>query len=236
MLKVKHNKEIILIPQKWEDVGVEKYLALSNQIEKFYSLCGGEELSPEMGDKLNEKVITIMTGLKSEDINDLDLTSFFRLKGALSFLDKEIPKSKNKYVKYKNLIIKPKDLDKISIGKFADLQNRVKDKDLIKIVADSVNIYEEGNALKFKFKDTLLNLPIEKKIEIIKNLNVIDFNIFNDFFLHGIKRYTMTTQRSLNLLAMRINLKTVLRAVGGFIHYYLNSLITKLSMSKKHRK
>lgn len=229
MITTKYKDKIIKIPSKWEDVSTDKYLKLSNALEVYKNM----EMDDDMQEKLNNKVIRILTDLSEDEINNLDLVSYLKLKQALEFTNEDIPKSKSKSIRYKNLIIKPINYETMSIGQFADLQKKIGDKNVIETVANSVQFIKPKNIFKLRYKDEIVDLPKSSKIEIIKEMNCVDFNNLYVFFWSGLTRHLQISARSLNLKAMRINLRTVMTAVGVGIRYLLLWPITKLQKLRK---
>jgi hypothetical protein len=225
MITTKYKDKIIKIPSKWEDVSTDKYLKLSNAVEVFKNM----EMDQDMQEKLNNKVIRILTDLSEDEINNLDLVSYLKLKQALEFTNEDIPTSKSKTIIYKNLVIKPIDYEIMTIGQFADLQKKIGDKNVIETVANSVQFIKPKNIFKLRFKDQIQELPKASKIEIIKEMSCVDFNNLYVFFWSGLTKHLKTSARFLNLKAMKINL----RVVGVGILYLLLWPITKLRKSRK---
>jgi hypothetical protein len=223
MLKVKYGNEIINIPSRWEDVSAEKYNQIMNIVQVFKDM----EITEEQNDKLNEKIMRIVTGLSEKQINDLDVISYNRLKTSISFIFTPIPERKNKTILFEGVIIKPKQYDKITIGEFSDLQKKLQDNDIFGAVINMVNFYKPKNIYKLRFKDELLDLTKENKIKIMKEIDCVYFNNLHLFFWVGYTKYLRTTVRSLSLKAMKINLKTILRAVGLGIRYSFSWLTMK---------
>lgn len=234
MLKLTVNKKEIMVPSSWYDVTTENYIKLNNLIALYRDEETGE-LNVD-GELLFQKIAQTILDMTRDEIMNLDYKIIIAIKASFGFLNTPMPEPKVvKSIKYKDHIIKVSDFDVITFGKFADIQQLMgaDKKDELKIISKIIDLYEPKNILKLRFKDRKIDISDEQKMKIIKDLPCTEFNNLSFFLFRKIQKFMRSSARSLNLMAVRMNAGTALRAAGAIIRYSWLWLMTKLTRSKK---
>jgi len=234
MLKITVNKKQMMIPSSWYELSTEKYIKLNNLIALYRDEESGE-LNIE-GEILFQKIAQSILDMSRDEIMNLDYKIIIAIKASFGFLNQPMPEPKIvKSIKFKEHIIKLSDFSAITFGQFADIQQIISSekKDELRIIAKIIDLYQPRNIFKLRFKDKKINISDEQKILILKDLPCTDFNNLSFFLFGRMRTFMRNSAHSLNLMALRMNAGTALRAAGVIIHYSWLWLKTRLTRSKK---
>jgi hypothetical protein len=234
MLKITVNKKQIMIPSSWCELSTEKYIKLNNLIALYRDEESGEVNVD--GELLFQKIAQSILDMNRDEIMNLDYKIIIAIKASFNFLNQPMPEPKIvKSIKYKEHIIKLSDFSAITFGQFADIQQIMgaDKKDELKLISKIIDLYEPKNIFKLRFKEKKIDISDEQKIKILRDLPCTDFNNLSFFLFGRMRTFMRNSARSLNLMAVRMNAGTALRAAGVIIHYSWLWLKTKLTRSKK---
>ena len=234
MLNITVNKKEINVPSSWHELTTEKYIKLSNLINLYRDDETGEVNVD--GELLFQKIAQSILDLNKKEILNLDFKMIMAIKASFGFLNTPMPEPKaTRSVKYKDHILMVTDFTTLTFGKFADIQSMMNSekRDELRIVTKVVDLYRPKNILKLRFKPKKVDITDEQKLAIIKEMPCTDFNNISFFLLVKMAKYMRNTKHSLNLMALRINVGTIFRTIGIFIHSSLRWLTIKLTRSMK---
>jgi hypothetical protein len=234
MLKITVNKKQMMIPSSWYELSTEKYIKLNNLIALYRNEETGEVNVD--GELLFQKIAQSILDMTRDEIMSLDYKIIIAIKASFGFLNQPMPEPKIvKNIKYKEHIIKISDFSGITFGQFADIQQIMgaDKKDELKLISKIIDLYEPKNIFKLRFKEKKIDISDEQKIKILRDLPCTDFNNLSFFLFGRMRTFMRNSARSLNLMAVRMNAGTALRAAGVIIHYSWLWLKTKLTRSKK---
>lgn len=236
MLQLTINSKQINVPTSWYELSTDKYIKLNNLLALYRDEETGEVNVD--GELLFQKIAQSILDMNRDEIMNLDYKIIIAIKASFGFLNTNMPEPKvNNYIKYKNHIIKVNDFNAITFGKFADIQQLMasEKKDELKVISKIIDLYEPKNILKLRFKDRRIDINDEQKIKILKDLPCTEFNNLSFFLFRKMGGFMRNTARSLNLMAVKINVGTALQAIGVITRYSWRWLMTKLTRSKKQQ-
>lgn len=219
MLIIKENDNTYNIPTSWDDVTTERYYKLLKVISIFQDEDGNVTANEDV---VFNKVIEILCDIKKGDLNKLSIENYTLIRGMTTFLSEFITLKEVTHVKpiiFKNLVIKPKQYDKMTFGEFADAQHLRElgaDK-VVDSIALTVDIFERRNIKKFKFKDRKLDLTIEERVKILNEIPCTKINELMSFFLPGLTKYQRHIAQYLNRMALHQHWSNNSQIIGVII-------------------
>jgi hypothetical protein len=218
MQVIEFNNTKYNVPTSWNEVSTGTYIKLTNMVKMFQDEEGNLTVSDEL---LFPRIAEIMTGIGRLDIPKLSYVDVTMLSANLKFLNvaPNIQTRKVTVFKYGNYIFKIKDFDNLTFGEFIDTQHlrELGESNIIKAMANLVDVYEQRNILKFKFKQTKLDLTLDEKERLMNEVSCLEFSNLSFFLLNGFKRYMRSITRSLEIQALRLNMKQILPSLGLII-------------------
>jgi hypothetical protein len=234
MQVIEFNKTKYNVATSWDEVTTGNYIKLRSMIKMFQDEEGNLTVDDEA---LFPRVAEIMTGIGRIDIPKLDYVQYMELKNTLNFLSvaPKLDTRKLTVFKHGKYILKIKEFDKLTIGEFMDTQH-LKDlgeSNIIKAMANLVDVYEPKNILKFKFKQRKLELSLDDKERLMNEIPCTQFSSLNFFLLNGFRTYMRSITRYLQVQAVRLNTKSILASLGLIISGSWIWLTKRLRKSKK---
>lgn len=234
MQVIEFNKTKYNVPTSWDEVSTGTYIKLTNMVKMFQDEEGNLTVDDEA---LFPRIAEIMTGIGRLDIPKLDYIEGIKLKTNLEFLGKtpRIELTQYKIFKHGKYVLKIKDFDKLTFGEFIDTQylKELGESNIIKAMANLVDVYEERNILKLKFKQTKLDLTLDDKERLMNEIPCLRFSSLSFFLLNGFKRYMRSITHSLEVQALRLNMKQILPSLGLTISGLWIWLTKRQQKSKK---
>lgn len=226
MTVIEHKNVKYNIPTNWDEITTDKYIKLINMVNMFKDVDGNLTIDDEA---LFPRVVEILSGIKRTDVYDIEFKSFVKLRNDLNFLSLE-PKyaiTKKEYFTVDNYIIKIKDFDRLSFGEYINTMHlkEVSPDNIIKSIANMVDVYERRNILKFKLKNRKLDLTIDEKEKFISVIPATEFLNLSFFLTNGQLKSLRTLRHSLEVMALRQNMNNVFRAIGVIIYGLWHSLV-----------
>jgi hypothetical protein len=239
MDKITHNKQSYNVPIGWGDVKTIQLIKLKNLFKMFTDTETGELQIDE--EKIFPRIVEIMVGINREEVLKMNYNTVMIIKTMLMFMSTPIPeiKTKRDFIKTNNVLLKVKDYEKLNFGEFIDTQHLMKQEDdesIIKSVSLLIDVYRPKNIWKGKFKDKKLDLTLDQKVNLLKEMNCIEYHNISFFLSNGLVKYMNNMVRYLNLKALQINMKTILASVGVIIFGLWTYVMTKLRIYPKYSK
>lgn len=238
MDKITHNNKTYSIPTNWNEVTTDQFIRLKNLFKLFTDNETGELQIDE--EKIFPRIVEIMVGINRKDVLDMNYNSVMVIKTMLLFLSSPIPENNKPRhtIKVGDILIKNKDYEKLKFGEFIDTQHLMKQEDeesMIKSIALVIDVYRPKNILKGRFKNKKLDLSLEQKVEILKNMSCVEYHNISFFLSVGVKRYMTTLVHYLNKKALQINMKTIFQSVGVIIYGLWTYVMIKLKIWKTQK-
>ena len=239
MDKITHNNKTYNIPTNWTEVKTIQLLKLRGLFKMFTDSETGELQIDE--EKIFPRIVEIMIGIDRQDVLNMNYNTVMLIKTLLLFMSTPIPeiKIKKDVIKTNNVLLKVKDYEKLNFGEFIDSQHLMKqddDESIIKSVAIGIDVYRPKNILKGHFKDKKLDLTLDQKVNILKEMNCIEYHNISFFLSNGVQKFMKSTVHYLNRKALQINMRTVLANVGVIIFGLWTYVMTKLRIYPKYSK
>jgi hypothetical protein len=218
MQVIEFNKTKYNVPSSWNEISTETYIKLTNMVKMFQDEEGKLTVTDEM---LFPRIVEIIVGINRLDVSKISFTDNTELSMNLKFLT-VAPKIDTRQLtvfKYDKYIFKVKNFDKLTIGEFMDSQHlrELGDTNIIKAIANLIDVYEPRDILKFKFKQRKLELLLDDKTRLMNEVPCTQFASLNFFLLSGFKTYMKSITRSLEIRALRLNTKSTLVSLGLII-------------------
>jgi len=219
MQVIEFNKTKYNVPTSWDEVSSGTYIKLTNMVKMFQDEEGNLTVSDEL---LFPRIVESISGINRLDVPKISYLEYMQLKNNLEFLSVP-PKIDTKQLtvfKYDKYIFKVKKFDKLTIGEFMDTQHlrELGDTNIIKAMANLIDVYEPKNILKFKFKQTKLDMTLDDKERLMNQVPCTQFSSLSFFLLNGFKVYMRSITRSLEVQALRLNMKQILPSLGLIIY------------------
>jgi hypothetical protein len=218
MQVIEFNKTKYNVPTSWSEVSTETYIKLNNMVKMFQDEEGNLTVTDEL---LFPRIAEIMTGIGRLDIPKLSYVDVTMLSVSLKFLNitPNIQTRQLTVFKYNDYIFKIKNFDKLTFGEFIDTQHlrELGESNIIKAMANLVDVYQNRNVLKFKFKQTKLDLTLDEKEKLMNQIPCLEFSSLSFFLLNGFKIYIRSITRSLERQAFHLSMKQILPSLGLII-------------------
>jgi hypothetical protein len=207
MYTLKINKEKFNIPQSWDELTLKQYLRLSefvrlNEIDK------DEDVDPIF---FYNRIFKCLTD-KSVNLNDADYDDVIKFAEVLAFIQTPFKASESTIIDTKNAYIRPRNYENLTFGEFADLQTFANNPTIdsqLKMFAAIVDVYEKPNYLKLKFLPKLKKFNNNEKLDYVSSLPATQLSSIQAFFLRGQKMYMRNMVLSLEIQALRLNMKGI---------------------------
>jgi hypothetical protein len=218
MQVIEFNKTKYNVPTSWDEVSTGTYIKLTNMVKMFQDEEGNLTVSDEL---LFPRIVEIIVGINRIDVPKITFVDNTELSMNLKFLTlpPKIDTGKPTIFKHGKYIFKIKNFDKLTIGEFMDTQHlrELGDNNLIKGIANLVDVYESKDMSKFRFKHRKLELTLDEKERLMNEVPCTQFASLNFFLLNGFKTYMKSITRSLEVRALRLNIKSTLASLGLII-------------------
>jgi len=177
MQVIEFNKTKYNVPTSWDEVSSGTYIKLTNMVKMFQDEEGNLTVSDEL---LFPRIVESISGINRLDVPKISYLEYMQLKNNLEFLSVP-PKIDTKQLtvfKYDKYIFKVKKFDKLTIGEFMDTQHlrELGDTNIIKAMANLIDVYEPKNILKFKFKQTKLDMTLDDKERLMNQVPCTQFS------------------------------------------------------------
>jgi hypothetical protein len=228
----KHN-----VPTSWGEINTGTYVKLSNMIKMFQDEEGNLTVDDEA---LFPRIAEILTGINRNEILDMDFIDVVKIKNNLTFLS-DAPKVQVKQMsifKHGKYVIKIKEFDRLTFGEFIDIQHLrdIADGDIIKAMANLIDVYESKDILKLKFKDRKLDLTLDDKVRFMNELPCLQYSNLSFFLLNGFRKSMRIITRYLMVRALVLNMKQILPSLGLTIYgSWIWLKMTLLKSKKQHQ-
>lgn len=209
MVKIQHKEKHYNIPTEWAELSISKFYQISSLMETSKE----QEYDDEY---LYSNLFKIITGLKQPEYYVLTVENIIIFKKAMNFmlqpLDTTTFESDFNYAGYK---FKVKNFEEFSFGEYIDSQHNLQDsKNVARMYAILLDIYEPKNIWKLKFKDTKLDMDLDKKEKLIGDIPITKLGGLQAFFLRGQKQLGRSTVSYLLKVARQERTKAYLELAG----------------------
>ena len=212
----KINDKKYNIPESWDEMTLRQYLMLSEFV-RLHNQSEVDDINPVF---FYNRVFKCITDDKV-DLNEVDKDIVMGFAEALKFTEKPPQSAQSTYIETKNTTVRPKNFETMTFGEFVDLQTFAASQTIenqLKMFASIVDVYEKPNYLKLRFRKRLKKFKHDEKIDYVSSLPATKLKTIQDFFLHGQRRYVRNMALSLEVQALRLNMKALLRVASVGIY------------------
>jgi len=219
------------IPTGWSDITITKLY----EVNAFISNISEDDDYDD--NYFYSNLFGIFNNVKPIEYYSLNLADSLKFKTLINFIvTNKIPDEpfSNEF-KYGNLVFKVKNFNNFTFGEYLDTQHlssSVNAISVIKLLSTMIDVYEQKNILKLRFRDKKLELTPDKKEELIGSLPATKVNAIQGFFLLGQKQLGKSTASYLNKVARGLRIKAYLRMAGRITSGF-KMLAMKISLKWK---